>query len=308
MSAPIDDDAAWGLVRAVPAGISTQPGGTRVHHDPRPDVWLQVRSSGRWEASAPLTAAARDLLELYLPLQLRADLVIGQTGQSLDGRIATENGHSHYITGPADIRRLHRLRALVDAVIVGAGTVAADNPRLTVRQVEGPNPVRVVLDPDGRLDPARHVFSDGAARTLVVRKASVTHAPPLPGSGLLTLPSTGVGGFDPHHLVRALRDLGHRRLLIEGGGTTVSRFLQAGALDRLHVTVAPLLIGSGRPSVELDRIDSLDQALRPPCRVFHLDDDVLFDLELRSPTAAPAGDEDQRTRQRREQDQQAVRD
>ena len=88
------------------------------------------------------------------------------------------------------------------------------------------------------------------------------------------------GGFDPHHLVQALRGLGLRRLLIEGGATTVSRFLQAGALDRLHVTVAPLLIGSGRPSVELDRIDSLAQAIRPPCRVFHLDNDVLFDLEL----------------------------
>lgn len=280
MGIPIDDVTAWDLVRAVPAGIPAQPGGTRVHHNPRPDVWLQVLASGRWEASAPLTLAARDLFELYLPLQLRADLVIGQTGQSLDGRIATENGHSHYITGPSDIRRLHRVRALVDAVVVGAGTIAADNPRLTVRHVDGSNPARVVLDPGGRLDPARHVFSDGAAPTIVVRRASATRVPPIPGSRMLVLPSSEAGGFDPHHLVQALQGLGLRRLLIEGGATTVSRFLQAGALDRLHVTVAPLLIGSGRAAVELDRIDSLAQAIRPPCRVFHLDNDVLFDLEL----------------------------
>ena len=68
--------------------------------------------------------AARDLIDLYLPLQISPDLVIGQIGQSLDGRIATADGHSHYVTGPADIRRLHRLRALVDAVVVGAGTGA----------------------------------------------------------------------------------------------------------------------------------------------------------------------------------------
>ena len=84
--------------------------------------------SGRWQASVAPTAAARLLLDLYLPLQLRADLVIAQAGQSLDGRIATPTGHSHYVTGPADIRRLHRLRALVDAVVVGAGTVAAAIP------------------------------------------------------------------------------------------------------------------------------------------------------------------------------------
>jgi len=74
-------------------------------------------------------------------------LVIGQLGQSLDGRIATPSGKSHYITGPESLVHLHRMRAWVDAVIVGAGTVAADNPQLTVRRVEGRNPVRVVIDP-----------------------------------------------------------------------------------------------------------------------------------------------------------------
>src|SRR5882724_10160038 len=78
-------------------------------------------------------------------------VVVGQIGQSLDGRIATESGHSHYINGAEGLAHLHRLRALVDAVVVGIGTVLADDPQLTVRRVAGPHPARVVIDPRGRL-------------------------------------------------------------------------------------------------------------------------------------------------------------
>jgi riboflavin-specific deaminase-like protein len=246
-------------------------------------VWLQVYDSGEWKASTDTTEEAQEVIELYLPLQLNADLVIAQVGQSLDGRIATESGHSHFVTGRADIRRLHRLRALVDAVVVGARTVQSDNPRLTVREVEGPNPIRVVLDPTNRLDAGRHVFADGAARTMVVRGMSEgDREPPVKGQ-ILSLPVTGPDGFEPAAVLEALRSEGCRRVLIEGGGITVSRFIQAGVVDRLHVAVAPLLIGSGPPAFTLPPIDSLDQALRPRCRHFRLGEDILFDLELRKP-------------------------
>ena len=78
-------------------------------------------------------------------------VVVGQIGQSIDGRIATVTGHSKYINGPAGLAHLHRLRALVDAVLVGIGTAIADDPQLTVRRVAGPSPARIVLDPRGRL-------------------------------------------------------------------------------------------------------------------------------------------------------------
>ena len=284
VSTSIDERTAWNLVRAVSPGLPGKRSSVRVDDDHRSDVWLQVDASGRWETSLPVTDEAHDVLSLYLPLQLEATLTVGQIGQSLDGRIATESGHSHYVTGPADIRRLHRLRALVDAVVVGAGTIASDNPRLTVRDVEGDNPVRVVLDPDGRLNPNQHVFTDGAAKSLVVRRAPEGRpaGSPSTADSVLLVTTAADGHFDPNVIVRTLRDLGYRRILVEGGGITISRFLQAGALDRLHVTVAPLLIGSGRAALTLDPILSLHQALRPPCRHFHLGDDILFDLDLRS--------------------------
>ncbi len=283
VSARLDEAAAWVLVRAAVPRAVLEPGPRRVAHRTRPELWLELGESGGWEASAPPTPTARDLLDLYVPLTRRPDFVIGQLGQSLDGRIATVSGRSHYITGPEDIRRLHRLRALVDAVILGAEAVAQDDPQLTVREVEGENPVRVVLDPDGRLGQDRRIFSDRAACTLVMRRTAAPTGPartPGDGTEVLTLPAAGPGGFEPGAVLEALRDRGLRRVLVEGGGVTVSRFLEAGMLDRLHLTVAPILMGSGRPGITLPPIEAPGQSLRPRCRHVPLGDDLLFDLDL----------------------------
>lgn len=218
------------------------------------------------------------LLQRYLPL-LAPQLVIGQLGQSLDGRIATQSGHSHYVSGPESLRHLHRLRALVDAVVVGAGTVLADDPQLTVRHCPGPNPLRVVLDPQRKLPVHRRLFSDGQAPTLVLAAVSAP-APQSVQTSLLSVSGDGTG-FAPADVLALLAARGAHRILVEGGGITVSRFLAAGALDRLHVVVAPLLIGSGRPGLSLPIIDHLDQALRPAHRQERLGEDVLFDLQLR---------------------------
>ena len=291
MSATIDERTAWNLVRATPRDLTTTHRRVCLPHNPSPDAWLQVDPSGQWNTSTPVSAEARDILELYLPLQVQGRLTVAQLGQSLDGRIATESGHSHYITGTADIVRLHRLRALVDAVVVGAGTIASDDPRLTVREVEGDNPVRVVLDPDGRLDPTRRVFADGSARTVHVRREMTGTDPQAreDDASVLVLPVDAQGRFEPTVVLSALHDLGLTHVLIEGGGVTVSRFLQARAVDRLHVTVAPLIIGSGKPAFTLDPVDTLEGAWRPPCRVFRLGQDVLFDLDLREPGVVGRG-------------------
>ena len=115
-------------------------------------------------------------------------VVVGQIGQSLDGRIATESGHSKYINGPAGLVHLHRLRALVDAVVVGVGTAIADDPQLTVRRVAGPQPARVVIDPKGRLCADAQVFADDGVRRLLITAQGTRCTPPPPASKLSPCP------------------------------------------------------------------------------------------------------------------------
>lgn len=205
-------------------------------------------------------------------------LVVAQLGQSLDGRIATPTGDSRYINRAAALDHLHRLRAAVDAVVVGVGTVIADDPQLTVRRVAGRNPTRVVLDPRGRLPPDAHCITSPDARRLVVGGAS---APRPAGVEEVVLPLAG-GRLDPHAIVAALAARGLRRLLIEGGARTISAFLDAGCIDRLHLLVAPIIIGSGRAGLELQPIGPLSEALRPATDIYLLaDGDVLFDCDMR---------------------------
>jgi riboflavin-specific deaminase-like protein len=271
----IDATTAWELVRIARRRC---PGIYRAEVLEHAGARLTVRPDAAWAVASPCTQGATETLDLYLPLCATpgTSLVVGQMAQSLDGYVATASGHSCYVSGPEDRAHLHCLRALVDAVVVGAGTVAADDPRLTVRAVEGDQPVRVVLARDGAVDPAAHVAADGAGPTLVV------HAPgarPRCGEGV-AVPVDEAGYFEPAALVAALAERGLYRLLIEGGGQTVSRFLRAGALDRLHVTVAPLVIGAGRRGIDLPGVERIDEALRPPARRFLLGEDVLFDLDL----------------------------
>jgi diaminohydroxyphosphoribosylaminopyrimidine deaminase / 5-amino-6-(5-phosphoribosylamino)uracil reductase len=214
---------------------------------------------------------------LYAPIACGGAVVVGQLGQSLDGRIATPAGHSHYVNGPAAIRHLHRLRALVDAAIVGIGTVLADDPRLTVREVAGPSPARVVIDPSGRLPAGAKLLADDGVPRFIVQ---ATGGPPRAGVTTIEVPRRD-GRLDPHAIVAALAERGLCRLLVEGGGRTVSTFLAAGALDRLHLCVAPLIIGSGPLGLALPRIDHLDDALRPAVTMHRLGEDVLFDCVLR---------------------------
>jgi riboflavin-specific deaminase-like protein len=207
--------------------------------------------------------------------------VVAQLGQSLDGRIATPTGESRWINKDAALDHVHRLRAAVDAVVVGVGTAMADDPLLNVRRVAGRNPARVVIDPKGRLElPRKCLDGTDLARRLLV------HAEPmaaLAGVEEVVVAPAADGKLDPRAVVAALGARGLHKLLIEGGAWTVSEFVAAGAVDRLHVLVAPMILGSGKTGLALPPIARLSQALRPATRVFVLHDgDVLFDCDLRS--------------------------
>ena len=252
----------------------------------RPQAVLAWHPGSGWEALLADEDARRPLVDLYLPVcsaTKARPIAVGHLGQSLDGFIATNAGESQYVTGPENLLHMHRMRALCDAVVVGAGTVAADDPQLTVRHVSGPSPLRVVLDPTRRLEEHYRVFSDDAAATLYVCARSATR-PEERHFGRATLVAVDdlEDGVDLPKLVRLLHARGCSRLFIEGGGVTVSMFLEANLLDRLQMAIAPLIIGEGRPAIRLPPPAALSDCHRPAYRVFRMGGDILFDCDLRS--------------------------
>jgi riboflavin-specific deaminase-like protein len=246
-----------------------------------------------WHSHLPPDDVRGDLVNLYLPICSATEvrpITIGHLGQSLDGFIATHSGDSQFVTGSDNIVHLHRMRALCDAVIVGAGTVAADDPQLTTRHVSGPTPLRVVFDPGRRLGPTYRLFIDHAAPTLYFCdrshvSAGETHV----GRAAIEGIDTGAPGNGVEEVLRLLRARGCSRVFVEGGGVTVSAFLEADLLDRLQIAIAPVLIGDGRPAIRLPAHARLRDCRRPRYRVFRMGGDVLFECVLDAP-ASPAAD------------------
>lgn len=249
-----------------------------------PDAVLSWSPGAGWRSLLAPGDPRTELLNLYLPICSATSarpMTIGHLGQSLDGFIATPSGDSQFVTGDDNIVHLHRMRALADAVVVGAGTVATDDPQLTVRHVPGPNPLRVVFDPGKGLAPTYRVFTDDTGPTLYICSRSLVE----PGD--TRLGSATIVGVDCDDasggVVEALRLLharGCSRIFVEGGGVTVSAFLQANLLDRLQIAIAPVIIGDGRPAIRLAPHARLSDCRRPRYRVFRMGGDVLFDCDL----------------------------
>jgi riboflavin-specific deaminase-like protein len=291
-------DAAWNILLAAaalaselerdgrPRVFGADDGGTlrSLTAADGPDAVLAWVPPTGWQSHVLPSDARAELLDLYLPIcgaTPARPITVGHLGQSLDGFIATHTGESQFVTGDDNIVHLHRMRALCDAVVVGAGTVAADDPQLTTRHVLGPNPLRVILDPARRLSPTYRVFTDQMAPTLYMCAQSRI----APGERLMG--SAAIVGYDAEtpadgvaNVLRLLRARGCSRVFVEGGGVTVSRFLEANLLDRLQIAIAPVLIGDGRPAIRLTPQAHLRDCRRPAYRVFRMGGDVLFDCEL----------------------------
>lgn len=166
----------------------------------------------------------------------------------------------------------------MDAVVIGVGTAATDDPQLTVRRVAGSNPARVVIDPDGRLPATARLLADDGTRRIVIVRPGIRPAMP---SGVEIIPVACDGRrIAPADILAALGASGLRRVLIEGGANTVSRFLADNCLDRLHVVVAPIILGSGPTGITLPPIERADEAMRPPIHMHRLGDEILFDFDL----------------------------
>ena len=244
-----------------------------------PDVWSELLHGRVPQRTVAGSEAV--LLDRYGPLVATGRVItIAQLAQSSDGFIASRTGDANYVSGEEDREHLHRLRALVDAVVVGAQTVVADNPQLTTRAVSGPSPVRVIIDPRARIPRDARVLTDGSARTLWCVATEYRPATTLaPHVDLVSLPMTA-GRIPPSDLLEMLRERGLGRVLVEGGGRTVSDFLSAGVLDRLYLTTAPILVGDGVPGLRFAGSDFVADALTASVQRFSLGQDIctVFDF------------------------------
>ncbi|HJZ68416.1 MAG TPA: bifunctional diaminohydroxyphosphoribosylaminopyrimidine deaminase/5-amino-6-(5-phosphoribosylamino)uracil reductase RibD [Blastocatellia bacterium] len=182
-------------------------------------------------------------------------LVTVKFAQSLDGRIATATGDSQWISSPPAQRFVHKLRSEHDAILVGIGTVLADDPRLTVRLTKGRDPLRIVIDSSLRIPLGARVLADGAAsHTLVVANENAdsarSRAIEALGAEVLRLPASQKKiGVD---LQRLFEELGRRRIesvLVEGGKQIITSLLAARLVDRLVIVIAPKIIGQGIDAV-----------------------------------------------------------
>jgi diaminohydroxyphosphoribosylaminopyrimidine deaminase/5-amino-6-(5-phosphoribosylamino)uracil reductase len=201
--------------------------------------------------------------------------VVGHLTQTLDGRIACRDGRAQWFGNDADRRHAHRMRALLDAVMVGASTALADDPQLTVRAVPGPDPRRIVLSGCGsvlRAGRDLRAFAGDGCDVLVGEACDVA-----PRQHARTVRVAGPGAsLAPPAILAALAQRGVRSVYLEGGARTLSSFLQAGCLDLLQVHIAPVVLGSGLAAFELPGIDAFADAHRFAMQHSTLGGDVLL--------------------------------
>jgi GTP cyclohydrolase II len=239
-----------------------------------------------------LPVASVDVGALLGSLRPRADRphVVLKYAQTVDGRIATHTGDARWISGEPERRVAHAMRAGCDAVLVGARTLLQDDPRLTVRMVPGASPLRVVLDSSLRTPMTANVLSDDAATLILCRPdADPVRRRDLTAAGVMVREVTGSpDGLRIPDVLRLLRSLGVASLLVEGGGRVITSMLQAGAVDRVVVSVAPTIIGAGVDAVGPLGVSRVSQGIRLRNRsVYVAGDDVLlgFDVQHGSATA-----------------------
>lgn len=244
---------------------------------------MRLRQAGLEVKGGVLESEARDLNEIFFGYHRnKRPWVVVKTAQTLDGCIATRSGDSQWISGP-DARGLaHRLRAEVDAVVVGMGTVITDNPALTVRHVEGENPVRIILTTSLDFPEKCQVLTNNDDSKTVVattrdKVSEVGRRGLLSGVAVWGFATAEDGWVDPAGLLEKADEEGLQSLLIEGGGAVVTSFLRRGLVDKWVQIIAPKIVGGGVDAVGDLKIRALSDAIRFDRKRFEaLGDDMVF--------------------------------
>jgi riboflavin-specific deaminase-like protein len=220
--------------------------------------------------------------------KLARPFVTVKFAQTLDGRIATSTGDSHWISSPASRRFAHKLRSEHEAILVGIGTVLADNPQLTVRLIEGRDPRRVIVDTRLRIPLDSEVLNDASAKATIVAAApdaSRTLAARIRnlGAKIIRVPANQTGsGIDLTRLLEELAALGIKSVLVEGGNRIITSLLAARTVDRVVAFVAPKIIGAGTDTVGDLGIRRISEAITfSSITTRKLGGDVMFDALLK---------------------------
>ncbi|MGE7665609.1 bifunctional diaminohydroxyphosphoribosylaminopyrimidine deaminase/5-amino-6-(5-phosphoribosylamino)uracil reductase RibD [Ureibacillus composti] len=242
--------------------------------DPNPSVAgrgiRMIEDAGIEVEVGILEKEARKLNERFIHNMLTSrPFVISKFAMTADGKIATHTGHSKWITGEEARHQVHELRDEVDAILVGVGTVLADNPSLTTRlpEREGKNPIRIILDSNLRIPLNSTVLQTEEAKTIIVTSsevdASKVEAVEEKGATVLAV-SKNEHGLNLDEMLSRLYEMGITDILVEGGGEINASFLRAGFINKFFIYIAPKIIGgknSKTPFTGVD-VDTMDDALQ----------------------------------------------
>jgi len=209
-----------------------------------------------------LRAEASRLNEVYLKyITTGRPFVTLKLAQSLDGRIAAVGGDSDWISSAVSRTMVHRMRAESDAVVVGAGTVTADNPELTVRMVKGKNPYRIIVSAHPDFKKSLKLFrNNDDARTIVATSKKSAEKVKAKNLTVWTVKNSH-GRIDLDDFIEKAGRFGIRSMLVEGGGKLATSFLKAGLVDKLMVFTAPLIIGKGIDGVGDLKVNHIAEAM-----------------------------------------------
>ena len=218
----------------------------------------------------------RQCCEIIIPLLTKNDnFFIGQIGQSLDGKIALNNGNSHYINEKESILYLHCLRAVCDGVLVGVNTVIKDNPLLTTRKIKGSNPVRLIIDPSLKLSNRYKIFKDDNSNIIFTNSNKQKK---INNTLIVKFPKKNF----TNNIFKYLKKTSFKNILVEGGPTTLSNFIEMKLLNYMQFIISPTLIGSGIDSLNLKPITNLKNAIRVKNTISKLGKEIVITLNLNS--------------------------
>ena len=239
-------------------------------HDERVAGWdrTEIFADKLWIHARPDCDVHRlQALKLYAPICMARifkpteSFMLVHMAQSIDGMIATEQGNSQWIGNSENLAHAHRLRALVDGVMVGGNTARLDLPGLNVRHVTGPDPARIILS-DSFVDIDKLPEVNGM-RTILLRSESFAGSITGTDNSIETIAYHKTGGqIDVHKLLASLRQINVHSILLEGGPQTFHTFFQAGAVDCLNTHIAPIILGSGRSLIDLPKISRLKDSVQ----------------------------------------------